>query len=160
MSIIRTTAEFVYTSCSDEPLRRGYVEYDDVDGRIVSVGVCDEGEAVLPGALMPGFVNAHCHVELSHLHGKFVKGTGMAGFIDQINALRDWAGQEEKTRLVQKWMDKMWEDGVTAMADISNDDASFPVKASHRMYTRTFLEVFGSLTIWCGHGEEHFICRF
>ena len=149
MSIIRTTAEFVYTSCSDEPLRRGYVEYDDADGRIVSVGVCDEGEAVLPGALMPGFVNAHCHVELSHLHGKFVKGTGMAGFIDQINALRDWAGQEEKTRLVQKWMDKMWEDGVTAMADISNDDASFPVKASHRMYTRTFLEVFGSEPEMC-----------
>jgi len=38
----------------------------------------------------------------------------------------------------------MWNDGVSAMADISNDDSSFAVKASHKMYTRTFLEVFGT----------------
>lgn len=149
MNIKRVTAEYIYTAQSDTPIRRGYVEYDETDGTVISVGTCGDSEQVQPGAIMPGFVNAHCHVELSHLHGKFVKGTGMAGFIDQINALRDWAGQEEKTRLVQKWMDKMWEDGVTAMADISNDDASFPVKASHKMYTRTFLEVFGSEPEMC-----------
>jgi cytosine/adenosine deaminase-related metal-dependent hydrolase len=74
----------------------------------------------------------------------------MAGFIDQINALRDWAGRDVKERLVQEWMDKMWNDGVSAMADISNDDSSFDVKAAHRMYTRTFLEVFGSEPEMCG----------
>ena len=68
----------------------------------------------------------------------------MAGFIDQINELRDWAGNDVKTRLVQEWMDKMWADGVSAMADISNDSSSFSVKAGHKMYTRTFLEVFGT----------------
>jgi cytosine/adenosine deaminase-related metal-dependent hydrolase len=46
-------------------------------------------------------------------------------------------------------MDKMWNDGVSAMADISNDDASFDVKKSHPMYTRTFLEVFGSEPHMC-----------
>ena len=46
-------------------------------------------------------------------------------------------------------MDKMWSDGVSAMADISNDDSSFDVKSSHRMYTRTFLEVFGSEPEMC-----------
>lgn len=35
------------------------------------------------------------------------------------------------------------------MADISNDDSSFEVKASHKMYTRTFLEVFGSEPHMC-----------
>ena len=35
------------------------------------------------------------------------------------------------------------------MADISNDDSSFDVKASHSMYTRTFLEVFGSEPHMC-----------
>ena len=35
------------------------------------------------------------------------------------------------------------------MADISNDDSSFDIKASHRMYTRTFLEVFGSEPEMC-----------
>ena len=134
---------------SPQPIRNGYVKYDEADGTIISVGPCAEGETVEPGALVPGFVNAHCHVELSHLHKKFRKGTGMAGFIDQINELRDWAGREAKAQLVQEWMDKMWADGVSAMADISNDDSSFDVKSSHKMYTRTFLEVFGSEPHMC-----------
>ena len=149
MSIKRITASFVYTLDDDKPIRNGYVEYDEAEGTIISTGECEPGECVEPGALVPGFVNAHCHVELSHLHGKFRKGTGMAGFIDQINELRDWAGREVKQQLVRKWMDKMWEDGVSAMADISNDDSSFVIKKEHPMYVRTFLEVFGSEPEMC-----------
>ena len=145
----RVTAEFVYTLTDADPIRNGFVEYDEQTGEIISVGACGSDEIVSEGALTPGFVNAHCHVELSHLHKKFVKGSGMAGFIDQINALRDWAGRERKQELVKEWMDKMWNDGVSAMADISNDDSSFDVKASHNMYTRTFLEVFGSEPEMC-----------
>ena len=147
----RIAASFVYTLDDHKPIRNGFVEYDD-DGMVIAVGECEDPaseERFLEGAIVPGFVNAHCHVELSHLHKKFRKGTGMAGFIDQINELRDWAGHEVKTRLVKEWMDKMWADGVSAMADISNDDSSFPVKAVHPMYTRTFLEVFGSEPHMC-----------
>lgn len=145
----RIAARFVYTLDGSEPIRNGYVEYDEADGTILRAGPCVDDEDVLPGALVPGFVNAHCHVELSHLHKKFRKGTGMAGFIDQINELRDWAGNDVKARLVQEWMDKMWKDGVSAMADISNDESSFEVKKNHQMYTRTFLEVFGSEPHMC-----------
>ena len=144
----RITAEFVYTLAGTEPIRNGFVEFDE-DGTILATGVCAPGETVSEGALTPGFVNAHCHVELSHLHKKFVKGSGMAGFIDQINALRYWAGRERKQELVKEWMDRMWTDGVSAMADISNDDSSFEIKSSHAMYTRTFLEVFGSEPEMC-----------
>lgn len=146
---MRLTAEYVYTSGSSGVIKDGYVEFDEADGTIVSVGECSADEQITPGALTPGFVNGHCHIELSHLHGKFRKGTGMAGFIDQINELRDWAGRDEKVRLTRYWMDKMWADGVSAMADISNDDSSFDVKKSHDMYTRTFLEVFGSEPHMC-----------
>lgn len=151
MAINRIAASFVYTLDAKEPIRNGYVEYDD-DGIVTGVGPCGDissEECFHDGALVPGFVNAHCHVELSHLHGKFRKGTGMAGFIDQINELRDWAGRDVKSSLVREWMDKMWADGVSAMADISNDDSSFEVKAAHPMYTRTFLEVFGSEPHMC-----------
>ena len=149
MSVKRITASYIYTLDAGEPIRNGFVEYDDTDGTILNVGECASDEVVQDCAIVPGFVKSHCHVELSHLHGKFVKGTGMAGFIDQINALRDWAGNDVKTKLVQQWMDKMWKDGVSAMADISNDESSFPVKKTHAMYTRTFLEVFGSEPEMC-----------
>ena len=145
----RVAASFVYTLDSDAPIRNGFVEYDAEDGRILAVGECGPDEEVRQGAVVPGFVNSHCHIELSHLHGKFHKGTGMAGFIDQINALRDWAGADVKASLTQEWMDKMWKDGVSAMSDISNDDSSFKVKSSHKIYTRTFLEVFGSEPEMC-----------
>lgn len=149
MSIKRITASYVYTLDASSPLKNAYVEYDDADGTIIATGLCAPGEKISEGAVIPGFVNTHCHVELSHLHGKFIKGTGMAGFIDQINALRDWAGFEVKQKLVREWMDRMWKAGVSAMADISNDDSSFAVKKSHSMYTRTFLEVFGSEPDMC-----------
>lgn len=149
MASKRITASYVYTLDATEPIKNGFVKYDDTDGIILEVGQCPADEIVAEGALVPGFVNGHCHVELSHLHKKFVKGTGMAGFIDQINALRDWAGRERKQELVKEWMDKMWAEGVSAMADISNDDSSFDIKASHPLYTRTFLEVFGSEPEMC-----------
>ena len=81
MAVKRITAAYVYTLADAEPIRNGFVEYDDQSGEILAVGACSADEEVSEGALTPGFVNAHCHVELSHLHKKFVKGSGMAGFI-------------------------------------------------------------------------------
>ena len=143
---MRYTAELVYT-LAGEPVKNGYVEVAP-DGTILSVG---QAEApVDEGVICPGFVNAHCHVELSYMKGLFRKGTGMAGFIDQINALRDTSSMEDKVAALKDAMDSMWASGVQAMADISNCADSFEVKASHPMYTRTFLEVFGANPGECG----------
>jgi len=142
----RIAAEYLYTLTSPEPIRDGFVEYDE-DGVITAIGECsdpDSEEIFLEGALTPGFVNTHCHVELSYMWKLFRKGTGMAGFIDQINALRDTKPLQEKIDDIRHWMDVMWERGVSAMGDISNCDDSFAVKRESPMYTRTFLEVFGT----------------
>ena len=128
------------------PIRSGFVETED-DGTVIRTGPVEDPskEAVFyDGALVPGFVNAHCHVELSYMKGLFRKGTGMAGFIDQINALRDTQSPSQKLRALREAMDSMWAQGVDAMADISNCADSFAVKAAHPLYTRTFLEVFGT----------------
>ena len=144
----RYAARTVYTLTSPEPLQNGFVEVEE-DGTILRTGLCEAGEEVMDGMLCPGFVNAHCHVELSHLKGAFRKGTGMAGFIDQINALRDNSSQEKKIADLKAAMDLMWSRGVQAMADISNGPDSFAVKQAHPMYTRTFLEVFGAVPEEC-----------
>lgn len=139
----RFAAKYVYTLTSQEPLLNAFVEVDGA-GTVLRTGPCESGEELLDGAIVPGFVNAHCHVELSYMKGLFRKGTGMAGFIDQINALRDSFSPEVKLSCLKEAMDAMWDQGVVAMADISNCDDSFAVKASHPLYTRTFLEVFGA----------------
>ena len=145
----RYAARYVYTLTSPFPLENAFVETDD-DGVVLRTGLCGEGEPVMEGILCPGFVNAHCHVELSYLKGKFRKGTGMAGFIDQINALRDTTSREGRIAALREAMDRMYAEGVVAMADISNCADSFAVKAEHPMYTRTFLEVFGAEPSECG----------
>lgn len=142
----RIAAKYVYPLNSAEPIAPGFVEVED-DGTIIRTGVCEDPAkepVFLDGALVPGFVNAHCHIELSYMKGLFRKGTGMAGFIDQINELRDTKSLDEKVRDLTTAMDSLWEQGVVAMADISNCDDSFALKARHPMYTRTFLEVFGT----------------
>ncbi len=139
----RYAASYLYTLTSALPLENAFVEVDD-DGVVLRTGMCEEGEEVMEGAICPGMVNAHCHVELSYMKGLFRKGTGMAGFIDQINELRDTSSLEDKITSLKAAMDGMYAQGVVAMADISNCDDSFAVKAAHPMYTRTFLEVFGA----------------
>ena len=145
----RFAARYVYPLAADSlPLRNAFVEMED-DGTVVRVGLCDRPEeepVFFEGALVPGFVNTHCHLELSYMRGLFRRGTGMAGFIDQINALRDTVSPEEKIKSIRYWMDMMRKRGVTALADISNCADSFAVKAevSASMYIRTFLEVFGT----------------
>ncbi len=142
----RIAATYLYPLTGFEPVRNGFVEYEE-DGTIVRTGVCEDPAAeehFVEGALIPGFVNTHCHIELSYMWKLFRRGTGMAGFIDQINALRDTASLEEKLSDIQTWMDRLWQRGVSAMADISNCADSFAIKAASPMYTRTFLEVFGT----------------
>ena len=142
----RIAAKYLYTLASTEPIVNGFVEVED-DGTVVRTGVSPNPAAeseYYEGAVAPGFVNAHCHVELSYMKGLFRKGTGMAGFIDQINELRDTKSLDEKVRDLTREMDSLWEQGVVGMADISNCDDSFAVKARHPLYTRTFLEVFGT----------------
>ena len=142
----RVSAKYLYTIEPELFIKDGFVEFED-DGTVIRIGKSDDidsEEVYYDGAVVPGFVNSHCHIELSHLKGRFMKGSGMAGFIDQINELRDVVGPEEKKVLLKEQMQLLWEQGVSAMADISNCSDSFAAKASSPMYIRTFVEVFGT----------------
>jgi len=127
-------------------MMRGYLSLN-TDGVIEEIGeLREETESTefYNGILCPGFVNAHCHIELSHLLGSFKQDTGMAGFIRQINALRASVDEAGRRAAIEREMDQLYASGVSAMADISNCSESFDKKSKSPLYTRTFLEVFGS----------------
>ena len=141
----RFAANYIFPITS-APIKNGYVEVED-DGTIIKIGALEKempSTQFYNGIIVPGFINAHCHIELSHLKGKFRKGSGMAGFIDQINELRDSAPEHGRKARIKEEMDSLWEQGVSAMADISNCDESFNIKRESPLYTRTFIEVFGT----------------
>ena len=141
----RIAANYIFPVTS-APIHDGFVEFDD-NGTVTAVGKLDSetsGTEFYNGIIVPGFTNAHCHIELSHLEGKFREATGMSGFIDQINALRESAPAEERQKAMRRQFEKLYAEGVSAMADISNCDESFAMKSEGPMYTRTFVEVFGS----------------
>ncbi|UKI18284.1 MAG: amidohydrolase family protein [Bacteroidales bacterium] len=130
-----------------EVIPRPVVTVDDT-GLIVSVGQWErlDGDAsteFYAGALCAGFVNAHCHLELSYLRGAIARGTGFAGFARAIGAVRGGFAMEDRLRALEAADARMWHEGVQAVADIVNGETSFAAKARSAVRYRSFAEVFG-----------------
>jgi cytosine/adenosine deaminase-related metal-dependent hydrolase len=95
------------------------------------------------GILCPGFINAHCHLELSHLVGKIKKHIGLPAFAKEIIQIRASFSEEiaiEKMTLADKWM---FENGIVAVGDICNNSTSFTVKNNSLIYYHSFIELIG-----------------
>ncbi|MBL7910219.1 MAG: amidohydrolase family protein [Bacteroidia bacterium] len=97
------------------------------------------------GIIVPGFVNAHCHLELSHLNGKIQKHTGIPGFGKQI-IMQRMAGGFTKETIHEHALAadaQMWNNGIVAVGDISNADDSFKTKQNSKIKYHTFIEILG-----------------
>jgi aminodeoxyfutalosine deaminase len=101
----------------------------------------EEGLEFYNGILCPGFVNAHCHLELSHLKGKIPTGLQVPGFIRKIQLLRH--EQTDYSKLA-KADEEMLRNGIVAVGDISNTNTSFKLKENSPLYYHTFIEIFGN----------------
>jgi cytosine/adenosine deaminase-related metal-dependent hydrolase len=94
------------------------------------------------GALVPGFVNAHLHLELSHLHGKISPLTGIDGFIEDLGKLR--SAETPPAREVMLKADReMYQSGVVAAGDICNTNESFAIKQHSPVHYHSFIELYG-----------------
>ena len=125
------------------PLREVTVSVDR-NGRVLELTSGRNDPSLEVEVLVPGFVNAHCHLELSNLFGKInSRENGMAGFIRQLIALR--FADEDSVRLEAMQMadEMMVKEGIVAVGDISNYIHSAPVKAASEIYYHTFVELPG-----------------
>lgn len=95
------------------------------------------------GLLMPGFINAHCHLELSHLKNCIPERTGLVDFLLGINQFRNNFSDEQKQRAIQDAEQMMLVNGIVAVGDISNGLDSLEQKKKGRLAYHTFVECVG-----------------
>jgi len=93
------------------------------------------------GVICPGFVNAHCHLELSHLAGKFTTGKGLSTFIGEMIEKRDGDNYTIQQSIVDADRE-MYEEGIVAVGDISNSTVSLNQKLKSKIHYHTFIEIF------------------
>jgi cytosine/adenosine deaminase-related metal-dependent hydrolase len=114
------------------------------DGTIDAiVPVSEAGEDVqhLEGILSPGLVNAHCHLELSHMKGMIPPHTGLQEFVKQIVALRQ-VGSEAIQEAIVSAEAEMMANGIVAVGDISNTLDTLKQKAKHNLAYYSFVELY------------------
>ena len=142
----KLAATYLFTG-RGEPVRNSILICDD-KGTVL--GIEHRGEAFreeagieyYSGMLVPGFVNAHCHLELSHLHKKIGEQTGLVTFLGEINRLRDFQ-QVDVQKAMQVADRRMWAGGIAAVGDVSNSGASLGIKQKSKLHYYTFIEAFG-----------------
>ena len=94
------------------------------------------------GILVPGFVNAHCHLELSHLRGCIEPHGGLPGFISSVGKIRR-ADVDTIAAAAKSADEEMTRNGIVAVGDISNSADTLNVKCNSRIRYHTFVELFG-----------------
>lgn len=132
---------------NDLPIKNGAIAVDH-DGEIKEIFTADEVEKLdvivekFIGAIVPGFINTHCHLELSHMLAQIPQHTGLAAFVQQIISSRQ--ADVEKIDMAMRNADKqMFENGIVAVGDISNQIASKEIKQRSKIYYHTFVEAMG-----------------
>ena len=144
------SADSIFTAINP-PIKDGIVVIND-DGTIAEVMTTEqfsihdnrlEKVEHFKGWLSPGFINTHCHLELSHLKGIISENAGMSGFISQLLKNRFLFSEEV---MQQSYIDaekEMLQHGIVAVGDISNFNSTLSIKQKGNLYYHTFIELSG-----------------
>ena len=117
--------------------------FNEKDEFIAFVDIKEAGDDIqyFEGILSPGFVNAHCHLELSHMKGMIPAHTGLQEFVKQIVALRQVAPEAIQEAIVNAEAEMM-ANGIVAVGDISNTLDTLTQKAKHNLAYYSFVELY------------------
>ena len=139
------SADFIFP-VAQAPIKNGIIITDDsgVIKELINPNEIDyeiNEVEFLSGIICPGFVNAHCHLELSFLKNKIPRKIGLDRFVREIENQRRQNPEVIEEAIVNA-ENEMFRNGIVAVADISNDDFTFKYKNESKIYYHTFIEVF------------------
>ncbi len=142
----RFSSQYIITN-SGPVLKRGVIS-TDVEGRIISIkdtgGDLKEEQLIEfhNGIIIPGFVNCHCHLELSHMRAIMPGGKGLPDFIEQLKNKR-FTDPGKIRSAAETADDEMFKSGVSVCADVCNSADTFSLKKTSRIKYLNLIEVFG-----------------
>ncbi|MBL0340258.1 MAG: amidohydrolase family protein [Bacteroidetes bacterium] len=136
----KLTADFILNP-NGQLLNKHTLVIED-DGKILDLvpSVFDEAEE-FKGILSPGFINTHCHLELSHFKNKIHQHTGLDGFINEFVQTRKNAELSDLTSN-EEANEYMWKSGIQAVGDICNNASTFVLKNKSAIRYHSFIEIF------------------
>ena len=97
---------------------------------------------VFKGLLSPGFINCHCHLELSHMKGLVPKHTGLVDFVLKVVNERHFE-EKEILSAIENAENEMLQNGIVAVGDICNNTFTIPQKTRSRLAYHNFIEASG-----------------
>ena len=97
---------------------------------------------VVRGIISPGFINCHCHLELSHMKDMIPEGTGLINFVTRIIKERHF-NEEEILTAIENAESEMMEGGIVAVGDICNNSLTVSQKSKGRIRYHNFIEASG-----------------
>jgi len=142
----KITADYIFTS--DGKLTEDIVLITDQNGKILSLDPVSNHDMAslrrLKGMIVPGFINTHCHLELSHMKGMVNSGTGLLPFLNRVVSFRD-IDPDIIAQAIIDGDEEMYENGIVAVGDISNKTDTAEVKSTSKVDYYTFVEMFDFL---------------
>lgn len=140
------SADLIYTVDS-APLKDTVV-ITDAKGKILAIDALVNHDPVTVekhhGSIVPGFVNTHCHLELSHMKGIVDTGTSLIPFITAVVQKRNMQ-PDFIAEAIKKADQEMYDNGIVAVGDISNAKDTFEAKSKSKLRYYTFIEMFDFL---------------
>ena len=127
-----------------DPIRHGGVAVAD-DGRIAAVGPADElgaGERFPGCVILPGFVNAHSHLEYA-VYAGFGDGLSFGPWIGLHVARKQRLAAEEMDAIARRGAADCLASGITAVGDASFSGSAALACAELGLRGTVYLEVFG-----------------
>jgi len=95
------------------------------------------------GAVLPGLVNAHTHLELSALRGRVPGGSGFVPWVEQMIGVRSELRPEDDAAAVERAVDELVSCGTVAVGEVTNSLAAVRALARAGIVGCVFHEVFG-----------------